>query len=326
MNDHMAELPRQVRIVEVGPREGFQFEGIGQPQRISTADKIRLIDRLSSTGLTTIQVTSFVSPKAVPQMADAEAVVAGLTPAQGVRYTGVFLNDVGLRRAQATQRLAITGQLTLTASETFALKNQNRNLQQDREMQQKMARLYQELGIELERGSIMAAFGCNYEGVVPLDRVVALASELSSMFAQAGGRFHTLTLADTMGWANPEQVRRTVGAIRARFPEVRLHLHLHDTRGLGIANAYAAMLEGVDSFDSAVAGLGGCPFAGHRGAAGNICTEELVFLCHELGIHTGVDLASMLECAGLAEEIVGHPLPGKIRRDSISARNRELAR
>ncbi len=319
-------LPKRITVIEVGPREGYQFEGIGQPDKISTANKIRLVDALSGTGVGTIQVTSFVHPKVVPQMADAEAVVTGITPREGVRYTAVYLNDVGLKRAQATGRLSITGKLTLTASETFALKNQNRNLQQDREMQERMARLYHELGIQIENASIMAAFGCNYEGDVPLDRVLALATDLFEMIARARDRLRTLILADTMGWANPEQIRRTVDAVRTRVPGVRIGLHLHDTRGLGMANAYAALSEGVDYFDCAVGGLGGCPFAGHRGAAGNICTEELLFMCNELGIETGIDLEKMIACAGLAEEIVGHPLPSKVLHSGMLNRSRPLVR
>jgi hydroxymethylglutaryl-CoA lyase len=319
-------LPTRITVIEVGPREGYQFEGIGRPDKISTADKIRLVDALAATGAGTIQVTSFVHPKVVPQMADAEAVVAGIAPRDGVRYTAVYLNDVGLKRAQATGRLSITGKITLTASEAFALKNQNRNLRQDREMQETMLRLYHDLGIPIENASIMAAFGCNYEGDVPLRRVLDLAADLRGMIAEAGDRLQTLILADTMGWANPEQIRRTVGAVRSARPDVRIGLHLHDTRGLGLAHAYAAVSEGVDYFDTAVGGLGGCPFAGHTGAAGNICTEELVFMCHELGIETGIDLPKMIACAALAEEIVGHPLPSKILHSGILNRSRQLVR
>jgi hydroxymethylglutaryl-CoA lyase len=236
----------------------------------------------------------------------------------------VYLNDVGLRRARATGRLSITGKLTLTASETFARKNQNRNLEQDREMQVTMARLYHELGIPIENASIMAAFGCNYEGDVPLARVLDLARQLSRLIEEAGDRLRILILADTMGWANPDQVRRAVDAVRTALPGVRMGLHLHDTRGLGIANAYAALAEGVDYFDSAVGGLGGCPFAGHKAAAGNICSEELVFMCQELGIETGIDLEKLIACAAIAEEIVGHPLPSKILRSGALPRRRQV--
>jgi hydroxymethylglutaryl-CoA lyase len=312
-------LPKKVEIIEVGPREGYQFEGIGQPEKISTADKIRLIEALSETGLKAIQCTSFVHPKQVPQMADAEAVMAGLKQRDGVRYSAVYLNDVGIRRALATGKVAISGKVTLTASETFAQRNQKRTLAEDYEMQRKVAALYKEQGYEVTSASVMAAFGCNYEGDVPAARVIRLIEQIHEIVGEVGSKLRLLSLADTMGWANPEQVRRLVGMIRERWPELRLRTHLHDTRGLAIANTYAALLEGVDSFDTAVGGLGGCPFAGHKAAAGNVCSEEVVFLCHELGIETGVDLEKLIDCAVLAEEIVGHPLPSKLARAGSSA-------
>ncbi|MDE3074040.1 MAG: hydroxymethylglutaryl-CoA lyase [Chloroflexota bacterium] len=310
-------LPGRIQITEVGPREGYQFEGIGQPDKISTADKIRLVEALAETGLRTIEVTSFVHPKLVPQMADAEAVVAGLRRRPDVEYSGIFLNDVGLRRAHATGKLSITGILRLTASETFSRKNQNRDSAQDYAMQKRMVNLYQELGIPIVDGMVMTAFGCNYEGDVPLSRVLRLASDLYELVEGAGQNLRLLILTDTMGWANPEQVRRMVAAVRERWPTVRVGLHLHDTRGLGVANVYASLQEGVDYLETGVGGLGGCPFAGHGAAAGNVCTEEVVFLCQELGIETGVDLERLVECARLAEGIAGHPLPSKPLRASI---------
>lgn len=316
-------LPKSIELIEVGPREGYQFEGIGQPDKISTANKIRLIDVLSETGLRTIQATSFVHPKQVPQMADAEAVMAGIRQRPGVRYTAVYLNDVGIKRALATGKVAISGKISLTASETFSLRNQKRDAAQDHAMQQKVAALYVENGYKVESASIMAAFGCNYEGDIPLERVLTLVERLHEIVGEVGCTLKTLSLADTMGWANPEQIRRTVGAVRTRWPDLKLRMHLHDTRGLGIANVYASLLEGVASFDTAVAGLGGCPFAGHKAAAGNVCTEEVVFLCREIGIETGVDLERLIECSALAEEIVGHPVPSKILRAG-AVRAREL--
>jgi len=307
-------LPKSATLIEVGPREGYQFEGIGQPDKIPTANKIRLIEALAETGLRAIQMTSFVHPKQVPQMADAEAVVAGVAYKPGVSYSAIYLNDIGLKRAIATGKLTIRGKVTLTASETFAKRNQKRDLAQDHEMQRKMAALYRENGYAVESGSIMAAFGCNYEGEIPEARVLGLAAKLHDIVAEVGSTLKTLVLADTMGWANPEQVRRLVGAIRNRWPALRIGMHLHDTRGLAVANTYAALLEGVDLFDTAVAGLGGCPFAGHKAAAGNVCSEEVVFLCREIGVETGVDLEKLVECARLAEEIVGHPVPSKLVR------------
>jgi hydroxymethylglutaryl-CoA lyase len=311
-------LPPRVTLVEVGPREGFQFEGIGQPDKISTADKIRLVEALAETGLRTIQFASFVSPHQVPQMADSEAVCAGITKRPGVDYTGIYLNDVGLGRAIATGKLTIIGRVYLTASETFALRNQKRDLAADLAMQRKMAAIFRDHGYPVEHGGMMAAFGCNYEADVPLDRVLAMVASLHEIAAEFGSTLKRLSLADTMGWANPELVRRTVGAVRERWPALRINLHLHDTRGLGVANVYAGLVEGVDHFDTGLGGLGGCPFAGHKAAAGNVCTEEVVFLCHQLGIETGVDLDRLIDCARLAETIVGHALPSKLLKAGAS--------
>jgi hydroxymethylglutaryl-CoA lyase len=309
----MSGLPKFVRLIEVGPREGFQFEGIGNPQKINTDDKVRLIEMLAGTGLKILQIVSFVSPKQVPQMADAEAICSRLKPRPGVIYTGIYLNDTGLRRAiAASPPLSVTGKITLTASETFALRNQRRTLEQDFEMQRRIAALYRQHGHAVETANVMAAFGCNYEGPVALSRVLDLVAKLHEIAAEAGSTLRTLGLADTMGWADPEMIRRTVGAVRERWPALSLNLHLHDTRGLGIANVYAALLEGVDEFDTAVGGLGGCPFAGHGGAAGNVCTEAVLFLCRQLGIATGVDLEAVVECSRFAETIVGHALPSSL--------------
>lgn len=318
-------LPSKITLVEVGPREGFQFEGIGQPDRISTADKIRLIDMLGETGLSTLQIVSFVSPKQVPQMADAEAICAGLTRRPGVAYNGIYLNDAGLQRAIAAGVLDIKGKITLAMSETFALRNQKRTLAQDFEMQRKMAALYRAHGIAVDYGASMAAFGCNFEGKVAVETVLGFVQRLHDIAAEVGDTLKTVNLADTMGWADPELVRRTVGAVRHRWPALRIALHLHDTRGLAIANVYAALLEGVDLFDTAIGGLGGCPFAGHKGAAGNVCTEEVVFLCRQLGIETGVDLERLVEAGRFAERIVGHSLPSKLLNASLRPRMPEAS-
>ncbi len=168
----ISSLPRAINLIEVGPREGYQFEGIGKPDKISTADKVRLVEMLSETGLKAIQMCSFVSPKQVPQMADAEAMCKQVRQKPGVRYTGIYLNDTGLKRAIATGKLHIVGRVTLTASETFALRNQKRSLAQDYEMQRKMAAVYKENGLPVERAGLMAAFGCNWEGPIPIPRVL----------------------------------------------------------------------------------------------------------------------------------------------------------
>jgi hydroxymethylglutaryl-CoA lyase len=307
-----------VKIVEVGPREGFQFEGIRDPNRISVDRKIELIERLSHCGLQQLQIVSFVHPRIVPQMADAEEICRRVRPAPGVTLTGIYLNDTGLNRALAAPALALIPELVLSASESFALRNQKRSFAEDEAMQRQMAALYQAHGMKVDTANIMAAFGCNYEGEIPLSCVLDKISLLAEIAAAAGGGLRHVLLADTMGWANPQQIKTTVAAFNDRFPGVELGLHLHDTRGLGIANVYAALTAGVSRFDAAVGGLGGCPFAGITGAAGNVATEEVVFLCQQLGIETGVDLEALIGCAKLAEEIVGHPLPGKLRGSATS--------
>lgn len=318
----MTNLPAAVFIKEEGPREGFQIE----KRPIATEEKIRLIDALSQTGLTYIQVTSFVHPEKVPGMADAEAVVAGMTVKTGVRYAGLWLNQRGLERAIATQRLYLEGKLTLYASDAFLKRNQNRTTQQQLAAQPELISLYQAHDIKVRTGFVTAAFGCNFEGDVDPAKVVELVAQMRSIARERGEDLSLIGLGDTMAWATPERVRRVVGMVRDANPDVELSLHLHDTRGLGLANAYAGLQMGVRHFDAAVAGLGGCPFAAHAGAAGNICTEDFVFMCEEMGIATGVDLEKLCECARIAEEIVGHPLPGKVKTGgSLAALRRRLS-
>jgi len=182
---------------------------------------------------------------------------------------------------------------------------------------------YKAHNVEVEGGLISAAFGCNFEGDVPVKRVVELTGTMVDLARANSVPFKRLTLADTMGWATPASVKRVVGAVQDRFPELVLCLHLHDTRGMGIANAYAGLEMGVRLYDAACAGLGGCPFAGHKGAAGNVCTEDLVFMCHEMGIATGINLEALIECANLAEDVVGHPLPGSVMKGGSLGRLRE---
>ncbi len=315
----MTDLPKRIHLVEEGPREGFQIE----KGPIATHRKIELIDALSDTGLDTIQIVSFVNPKRVPGMADAEEVVKGITPRSGVAYTGLWLNDQGFDRARATGRLDIRGTITTGASDTFLKRNQNRSIAEQIASQREMVQRYVDLGIPVKRGGMMAAFGCNYEGDIPASKVVELVGVELDIAGEHGIELEYISLADTMGWATPMTIKRTVGAVREKYPDLELSLHLHDTRALGLANAYAGLEMGVSKYDAAVAGLGGCPFAGNAGAAGNVCTEDLVFMCEEMGIETGVDLDKLIECAKLAEDIVGHPLPGCVMKGGTLQKLRE---
>jgi hydroxymethylglutaryl-CoA lyase len=306
----MSDLPKTIYINEEGPREGFQIE----KGDIPTSRKIELIDGLSDTGIHHMQIVSFVNPKRVPGMADAEAVVKGITPRQGVDYTGLVLNEKGLDRALASGRLKVEGRIAMCASEQFLKRNNNKTFGEQEAYNHRVLSMYKELGIPVKRGSIMAAFGCNFEGDIQPVKVVNQLRQIYAIAAEHGVDIELVSLADTMAWATPLSIKRTVGAIRDVYPDLRISLHLHDTRGMAIANAYAGLEMGVDMFDASVAGLGGCPFAGHKSAAGNICTEDLVFMCEEMGISTGIDLEKLLECARLAEDIVGHPLPGSVMR------------
>jgi hydroxymethylglutaryl-CoA lyase len=306
----MADFPKSVAILEEAPREGFQIEKTPIP----TARKIELIDALSKSGLKSIKIASFVHPKMVPGMADSEEVVAGITPQPGVAYHGLWFNERGLERAIATGRLDLKAGITMCASEVFLKRNKNRTLDEDIASHHKLLDMYRQHGIEVSYIAVSSAFGCNFQGDVELSHVLFLLEQAFEIAAEHDLTIKTLALYDTMAWATPYQIKRTVGAVREKYPEFELSLHLHDTRGMGIANAYAGLEMGVTMFDSCVGGLGGCPFAGHTGAAGNVCTEDFVFLCEEIGIDTGIDLEAIVACARLAEDIVGHPLRGSVMK------------
>ena len=308
----MSDLPSSIEIHEEGPREGFQIE----PGPISTQDKIAFIEALSDTGLREIQIASFVNPKRVPGWADAEEVVAGVSKREGIRYTGLWLNEKGLLRALEADGLTLKGAISNVASEAFMIRNTNRDRERNRRVQINQIEMYKKHGIPMYRGGVMAAFGCNFEGEVPASKVVSTVEEIMDIAAETDTRIEIISLADTMGWATPLSIKTVVGAVRERWPDHRISLHLHDTRGLGVANVYAGLEMGVRHFDSSVAGLGGCPFAGSHGkpAAGNVCTEDVVFMCAEMGIETGVDLERLIDVAEMAERIVGHDLPGSVKR------------
>jgi hydroxymethylglutaryl-CoA lyase len=311
----MADLPTRVRICEEGPREGFQME----PSTIPTGDKIRLIEALAETGLADIACCSFVSAARVPQMADAEAIVAGTHRRPGVRYTGLWLNRAGFERAEATG-LDLNGLIVASASETFGIRNNNRDREGMRESQRDLMAAYGKAGVTTIAGYVFTAFGCNFEGAISPDKVVAAVEDILAVTSEAGVSPEVVYLCDTIGAATPPLVERAIGTVRDRWPDLPLGLHLHDTRGIGMANALAGLQLGVNRFDTSIGGLGGCPFAGNRAAAGNLCTEDLAYLCEEMGIETGVDVDALIGAANLAEAIVGHPLPGKLRQVGRPAR------
>ena len=305
----MSDVPSSIVIHEEGPREGFQIE----PGPIGSDDKIRLIEALAETGLRAIQVCSFVSARVVPSWADAEEVVAKVRTKPGVTYSSLWFNDKGLERALAFRdKLALSGAIALCASEAFTRKNLHRSHAENLEAMRKQTRLHVDKGVPVRSVGVMAAFGCNFQGDIAPGEVVRTVREGLEIGAECGVDVGRLSLADTMGWATPPRIERVVGAVRSAWPDKEISLHLHDTRGMAVANAMAGLRMGVRRYDSTVGGLGGCPFAGQKGAAGNICTEELVMLCEEMGVETGVDLERLIEVGRMAEEIVGHPLPSEL--------------
>ncbi len=291
----MSELPDSVRIREVGPRDGFQNE----PDVIPTADKVRLIELLGATGLQRIEVTSFVRPDVVPQLADAEEVLSSVVMPDSVSVSVLIPNERGLERALAMRDRFDEINGFLSASETHNLKNVGRSVAESLAgLSRTFCRALAE-GLRCE-GVISTSFGCPYEGHVPVDRVLDIASAL----AEAGAV--EIGFGDTTGMANPIQVRSFFSKARERLPGVELTAHFHNTRGQGLANVLAALEAGVDSFESSFGELGGCPVP--AGATGNIATEDLVSMLHEMGIATGIDLPRLLDAARAVRDVLGRPL------------------
>jgi hydroxymethylglutaryl-CoA lyase len=297
-------LPDAVRIREVGPRDGFQNE----PEVIATADKVRLIDCLARTGLSRLEVTSFVRPDVIPQLADAEEVLHSIERAEGVSYTVLIPNERGLERAlalaaDAGTRLFDEVNLFLSASETHNHKNVNRSIEESLSGLERVIASARAEGLRCE-GVISVSFGCPYEGEVPRERVFGIADRLAAAGCEE------VAFGDTTGMANPRGVREFFDAARERLAGVELTAHFHNTRGQGLANVLAALESGVASFESSFGELGGCPVP--KGATGNIATEDLVSMLHEMGVETGIDLGSLLSCARSVQDVLGRPLTGHV--------------
>jgi hydroxymethylglutaryl-CoA lyase len=293
-------LPNRVRIREVGPRDGFQNE----PEIVPTDDKVRLIECLAATGLRRIELTSFVRPDVIPQLADAEQVLARIQRRPGMTYTVLIPNERGLERAlalvgQAGERVFDEVNLFLSASETHNRKNVNRSIEESLQRLERVIERARSAGLHCE-GVISVSFGCPYEGEVPEERVFSIAERL----ARAG--CEEVAFGDTTGMANPLQVRAFFERAHELLPNIELTAHFHNTRGQGLANVLAALEAGVDSFESSFGELGGCPVP--KGATGNIATEDLVSMLHEMGIDTGVDLERLLACTRSVQELLGRPL------------------
>jgi len=294
----MSDLPSHISLREVGPRDGLQNE-----DPVPTPAKIALIDRLGHTGVSRIEAVSFVRADAIPQMADADEVWAGVTRVPTVRYSALAPNLRGARRALDAGFTEV--EVVVSASDTHNRKNVNRSTEESLD----------EIAVVIDeahrRGAtcqviVSTAWGCPYEGDVPVDRVL-----WASGRAVADGA-DSVSFGDTTGMATPRRVHDLVGGFRSRHPDTPLNLHFHNTRGTGLANVLAALELGVDDFDASVGGLGGCPYA--PGATGNIATEELVHMVEDMGVATGVDLDAMIDAAAEAERIVGRELPSQVLR------------
>jgi isopropylmalate/homocitrate/citramalate synthase len=283
-------------IVEVGPRDGLQNE----MARIATADKIAFVDRLSAAGLPVIEVGAFVSPTWVPQMADTDEVFAKITRRPGTRYTALVPNHKGLDRAIAAGVSEVA--IFAAASETFSRRNINQSIDESFATYGEVARAALAAGVKV-RGYLSTAFGCPFEGDVPVARVVALTQRLLDL-----GVFQ-VAISDTIGVAHPGQVRQVLGALPDWINLDRLALHFHDTRGTALANVLAALEFDIRTFDASAGGLGGCPYA--PGASGNLATEDLLYMLHGLGFETGVDLAAVTAASRAIEPLVGHPLASR---------------
>jgi hydroxymethylglutaryl-CoA lyase len=294
-------LPQRARIREVGPRDGFQNE----PEVIATDDKVRLVDRLSSTGLPRLEVTSFVRADVIPQLADAEEVLGRVQRRDGVKFSVLIPNEPGLERALVQRDRFDQVNLFLSASETHNQRNVNSSIAESLAGLERTIAAARDADLRCE-GVISVSFGCPYEGPVPPQRVFEIAERLVAAGCEEVG------FGDTTGMANPRQVREFFVAARDCLAGVELTAHFHNTRGQGLANVLAALEEGVDSFESSFGELGGCPVP--PGSTGNVSTEDVVSMLHEMGIETGIDLPALIETSRAAQEVLGRPLGAHVLR------------
>ncbi|GHC24098.1 hydroxymethylglutaryl-CoA lyase [Kushneria pakistanensis] len=302
-------MTQRIFIQEVAPRDGLQIE----KRFVPTAEKIALIDALSRTGVAKIEATSFTSPKAIPNLVDAGDVMAGITRHETVDYVALVPNARGVERALAASADELN--LVMSASDSHGLANLRMTPWQS--LAHFPAMIEQTRGHDVFiNASISTAFGCPFDGEVPASRVIDIVERLAALGIRG------VSLCDTTGMANPAQVRALCNEVIRRWPDVALTLHVHNTRGMGLANVLAAWQAGVTRFDAALGGLGGCPFA--PGASGNVCTEDMVHMFEEMGIDTGVDLDALLAVSATLSDLVGHEVPGQVVRAGRASRRYPL--
>ncbi|MNX89486.1 Hydroxymethylglutaryl-CoA lyase YngG [compost metagenome] len=297
-------LPKRVTVVEVGPRDGLQNE----KTPVSTADKVRFIDCLSETGLSHIEVTSFVNPAWIPPLADAVEVASLIQRRPGVTYTGLVPNLKGYQRAKEAGMDAIA--LFMSATETHSKKNINKSVGEALSVLAEVAAAAREDGVAV-RAYLSVVFGCPYEGQVDPEAVVRIVNALLAMGV------YQISLGDTTGMANPVQVRALLERLSRECSLDRFALHFHDTRGTALANVMAGLEMGITTFDASAGGLGGCPYA--PGASGNLATDDLVYVLHEMGIETGIDLDKLLECSAMMQRVLGKELPSRYLKSRLAA-------
>jgi hydroxymethylglutaryl-CoA lyase len=306
-----AKVPRRVDVYEVGPRDGLQNEA----RTLKPEEKVQLISALEAAGEKRIEVTSFVSPKWIPQLADAEEVMKRLPPAKGVQRSALVPNKKGLERALSAGLTEAC--VFMSVTEGHSKKNINKTVAEAIEMVHETADAALKSGIRV-RAYLSCVWGCPFEGKVSVAQVVEVVKALAPL------NIYQLSLGDTIGVGTPGQTAELIEAIRQHVPIEKLALHLHDTRGTALANAMVGLQMGITTFDASIGGLGGCPYA--PGAAGNLATEDLVYMLHGLGIETGLSLEKLVAAGELAQKLVGRKLSGKFLQASVGEREKASKR
>lgn len=309
----------EILIREDGPREGFQ----SLKKIIPLEDKLKLIEMLEIAGANSIEVTSFVSPEKMPQMKDAPEIAEQIKPKKGVRYRALYLNKKGFENAIKHKNLNLEGYILLSPSEEFLKRNCNQTIDDAVDNVPNLLNLFDKHSLEPERLMLSCSFGDKFSGKIDASKTLDVLKQVinkidnsrESSSSKTSSLLDEVTFADTTGYAGPEAVKKLVSETKSIFPDLNIGLHLHDTRGLGLASVYAGYLEGATRFDSSVSGMGGCPFI--KNAAGNVATEDMAFMFEELGVSTGLNLEAYIEASKFAEQIAGKKLPGKLKDGGI---------